>query len=417
MTREKWEVRTDKEWKLELKTQELLEQKEFEVIIKILSEFFKSNSGNIYLWEIYSEALINLNQLSKALLWLDRIIETNELWAKEQILRALYNRAYIYLLRNNFDEAIKSLEECFLEDVRYLEKVMKDPRFSVLLDLKKFQEIIQPSKEFKVNEYITLKLYGKKTVIYVCGEIYSTCHTAVLSIPTEDAEYLDYDSIDEFFHYIEPITSEKLDASITPDVEFWVHCSNIQAWADFNYDTRILQDYLAFGILKKLSDNEVKDALIIFREEIIKRLKSGWINILLFFLEENYISSYLNEDDLFSSLLNQEEALAMERIAKLTRLGYTLTTDIEESYLEGSRFRSKEHFHFSMEDGYVSTLEILLDYNNHFLIIDCLRRLPRLDKLHIFYSFKPRNLGYILQGLGFELFRHEEGLMGFKKHS
>jgi len=200
-------------------------------------------------------------------------------------------------------------------------------------------------------------------------------------------------------------------------VEFWVHCSNIQAWADFNYDTRILQDYLAFGILKKLTDNEVKDALIIFKEEIIKRLKSGWEHILFFFLEENYITSYLSEDDLFSSLLNQEEARAMKVIAKYTKFDYTLTADIEDFYNKHpSTFRTEGKLYFSIENSFVSGLEIQLNEYNQY-IINCLFKLPRLDQLYIFHSYIPKYLNLNLQDLGFELMKKTEELLIFHKHN
>jgi len=39
--------------------------------------------------------------------------------------------------------------------------------------------------------------------------------------------------------------------TITPEEEFWGHCSNLQTWVEHNYDTNILDDNLAFPLLKK----------------------------------------------------------------------------------------------------------------------------------------------------------------------
>ena len=53
-------------------------------------------------------------------------------------------------------------------------------------------------REFKVNEYISLKLEGNKTVIYVRGKRFYQCKFLLLNIPVDDVESLDeIESIDE----------------------------------------------------------------------------------------------------------------------------------------------------------------------------------------------------------------------------
>ncbi len=42
-------------------------------------------------------------------------------------------------------------------------------------------------KEFKVNEYITLKLEGIKTNIYVKGQLFNQCKFLLLNIPIENS--------------------------------------------------------------------------------------------------------------------------------------------------------------------------------------------------------------------------------------
>ena len=163
-------------------------------------------------------------------------------------------------------------------------------------------KIVGFSTEFEVNDYITLKLEGKSTVIYVDGEKFDQCKFLVLSIPVEKIQFLtDLMSIDE--------AAEVLDTSLewgddegelAPEVEFWAHCSNMQAWAEHNYDTRLLHRNLVFPLLKRLADVGDPIAERVFKEEIAKRLLSDHPSVVNFLLEEYYISDYLTQEELAS---------------------------------------------------------------------------------------------------------------------
>jgi len=120
-------------------------------------------------------------------------------------------------------------------------------------------------KEFKVNDYITLKLEDDKTFIYVMGERFNQCKYLFLNITVDEIAFLDeIESIDE--------AAEKLDDSlealehasakiqIPPEVEFWGHCSNLQVWAENDYDSRLLHSNLAFPLLKELVDRGAPQA-------------------------------------------------------------------------------------------------------------------------------------------------------------
>ena len=141
------------------------------------------------------------------------------------------------------------------------------------------------NKEFKVNDYITLKLewvgVGQEleTTIYVADKWFRQCKFLLLNIPVDEISSLDeIDSIDE--------AAAKLDRSqernkffrreISPEVEFWGHCSNLQMWMENNYDTRLLHSNLAFPLLKRLTDVGDPIAKRVFREEIAKRLGQGY---------------------------------------------------------------------------------------------------------------------------------------------
>ncbi len=80
-------------------------------------------------------------------------------------------------------------------------------------------------REFKVNEFLTLRLEDEQTIIYVRGQTFKQCAFLLLNIDVDEMSTFDeIDSIDE--------AAEKLDASleypykaytfnIPPEVEFW----------------------------------------------------------------------------------------------------------------------------------------------------------------------------------------------------
>lgn len=156
------------------------------------------------------------------------------------------------------------------------------------------------TKEFKVNKFLTLKLEETETIIYVKGKRFNQCKFLLLDVPLDKITSLDaIESIDE--------AAEKLDKSldppnrhkinkISPEVEFWGHCSNLQVWYEENYNTNLIHSNLAFPLLKKLI--EVGDSLAerVFKEEIAKRLSSKSQSTILFLLEEYYYSFLTPEE-------------------------------------------------------------------------------------------------------------------------
>lgn len=167
-------------------------------------------------------------------------------------------------------------------------------------------------KEFKINNYITLKLEEEiiieeegiketKTNIYVKGEEFRQCSFLLIEIPIEKITLLnDIESIDE--------AEERLDASLEDDdklfeykipaeTEFWGHCSNLQAWAENNYNTRLLHRSLAFPLLKRLTEVGDPRAKRVFNEEIAERFTSCYLPVIHFLLFGDYLD-YLSEEEL-----------------------------------------------------------------------------------------------------------------------
>ncbi|MFW9929455.1 MAG: hypothetical protein ACFFD1_08700, partial [Candidatus Thorarchaeota archaeon] len=101
---------------------------------------------------------------------------------------------------------------------------------------------------------MSLKLENHRTIIYVNNHPFRQCMYLLLNIPVEKIkEYDEIKSIDEAASKLNR-KMERNHNLIPPETEFWGHCSNIQAWADNNYDTRILHRNLAFPLLKALAD-------------------------------------------------------------------------------------------------------------------------------------------------------------------
>ena len=146
-------------------------------------------------------------------------------------------------------------------------------------------------KEFKINEYITLKLIGAQTEIYLDGIEFRQCKRLFINISIDDIDnYKNANSIDEITAYHNEQRDTILVPEITPEIEFWGHCSNLQAWAENNYDTRILHSNLAFPLLKKLTEIGDPIAKRVFKEEIVKRYSSGYPPVVEYLKARKYLN-------------------------------------------------------------------------------------------------------------------------------
>ncbi len=160
---------------------------------------------------------------------------------------------------------------------------------------------------FRVNKYIKLKLVGNRTNIYVNDQLFNQCKYLLLNISHSARKNLrEIESIDD--------AAERLDRSmegrdgiahhgIPPDTEFWGHCSNLQAFAENNYDTRILHRNMAFPLLKRLAEVGDPIAKEIFKQEVSKRFEGGYPTVIQYLIEGNYLR-YLSSMDLDNLLDN-----------------------------------------------------------------------------------------------------------------
>lgn len=145
-------------------------------------------------------------------------------------------------------------------------------------------------KEFEVNEYITLKLQEGKTNIYVKEKLFQQCKFLLVNIPLDEIRAFDeIQSIDEAVDTLDrSLERDQKETVLPPETEFWGHCSNMQVWAEHNYDTRLLHRSLAFPLLKELTEVGDSFAQQIFKEEIARRFLTGNKSVIIF------LKDYLN---------------------------------------------------------------------------------------------------------------------------
>ena len=154
-------------------------------------------------------------------------------------------------------------------------------------------------KEFKINERLKLKLVGGQTVIYVDEKPFHQCKYLLLNLTQKDFKNFEYiESIDEAFQIYNNMDKnhEKDRALIDPISEFIGHCSNLQAWYEYEYDLRILHSSLSIPLLKKLALLGDKKAIIRLKESISTRIASKNFNTIIFYLNEEYLALFSNEE-------------------------------------------------------------------------------------------------------------------------
>ncbi len=110
---------------------------------------------------------------------------------------------------------------------------------------------------FKINNSISLTLKDGNINILVKGEEFMTCKGIAINVPVmkldDVQDLISIDRLmDKYFQLHEELGIDTRE--ITPETEFMVHCSNLQAWAENGYDTNLLHYNLAFPLLKKLAE-------------------------------------------------------------------------------------------------------------------------------------------------------------------
>jgi hypothetical protein len=165
-------------------------------------------------------------------------------------------------------------------------------------------------KEFEISDLLKLKLENNKTIIYVndlkiiqCKYLLLNEFSFINETEEVDSNRLSIDTQSKNLnHSLELIDEDK--SEITPEVEFWAHSSNLQAWYEHSYNTQLLHSNLAFPLLRKLSQAGDSVAKQVFKQEILKRFREGNLTVMVFLIKEGYLDELGIEesDDLYQEL-------------------------------------------------------------------------------------------------------------------
>jgi len=104
--------------------------------------------------------------------------------------------------------------------------------------------------EFVINKFLSLRLEDGETNIYINNKLFRKCKFLLLNIPIEKVDsFNEIESIDEAADILgwREDGQEGVEYDIDSETEFWGHCSNLQSWYEYEYDTRLLHSNLAFS--------------------------------------------------------------------------------------------------------------------------------------------------------------------------
>ena len=130
---------------------------------------------------------------------------------------------------------------------------------------------------FVINDHLTVKRIDDTIQIYVDKKPFRHCKFLFIIDPLRNEHQEEVGSIDEAGHLYSNDLEEKVtpeDVGLTKDQEFWGHCSNLQTWAENNYDSRLLHSNIAFPLLRKLAEAGDKRAKRVYKDEIGMRFVS-----------------------------------------------------------------------------------------------------------------------------------------------
>lgn len=245
--------------------------------------------------------------------------------------------------------------------------------------------------EFRINDFITLKLEDDQTKIYILGKEFIQCKYLLMNIPVQDIElYNEIDSVDEAAEKLDKMLEsgnpEAFKIDIPPQVEFWGHCSNLQVWAEQEYDTRFIHSNLAFPLLKKLTEIGDLKAKKIFKDEIGKRFDKGSDSVKQFLALGGYMD-ILSREEMWSVMPNRSEVKTLRAIEREVRAEFKLCSDEAEFFTWGDK---PNQLAFSLKNGYVKKVDLFNFKNLSALkiekIFDMLGKLTVLKELYLSHN-------------------------------
>ncbi len=244
------------------------------------------------------------------------------------------SRAMMHIMDKDFNlyEGV-GVNDKFVRRVQFRE-ISKLNRFATEEELEAIIDVVLTSlihdsnmKMFVINKYLKLVLNYGSTKIFVNNRYFDHCKYLLLQIPIDNNEkYEDITSIDEASEILNNVLelNRPYKYHITPQEEFWGHCSNLQAWYEHNYDTRILHSNLAFPLLKRLVEAGDPLAKRVFKEEIVKRFIHGYLPVILYLLEGDYLKCFSQEEIrmILLELVEKEKFEIIALIEEVSKIKY-----------------------------------------------------------------------------------------------
>lgn len=234
-------------------------------------------------------------------------------------------------------------------------------------------------QKFEIDPFISLILKDNKTVIYVANEPFMICKYLLIINPHLDPRQMDIESIDE----ASEILSHKLESkekiynfSITPEEEFWGHCSNLQAWVELNYDVRIIHSNLAFSLMKKLLDAGDKRVKLLIKEEIARCLEEGkktYVNAII----KNRLLNIFKWSEMINLILCSEDAHAINKLNKT--ISNESNLQLMPTYIKDTQFR--DPFTFRVKERRV--IDLYLPGTDMYIFTEFPEIITTLEKLKI----------------------------------
>ncbi|MFX1446496.1 MAG: hypothetical protein ACFFHV_24145 [Promethearchaeota archaeon] len=248
-------------------------------------------------------------------------------------------------------------------------------------------------KEFRVNEYITLKLENGSTNVYIGGKYHTQFKLLMVKKPngkiepSHISESYD-DSAERLRKSLDPTKIPeilKCSEEIPPEVEFTTYCATLKNWADSDYKTDLLARNIAIPLLQKLTDVGDPLAKKIFKEEIAKRFNNGHLSFILYFIKSGYLALLTTTEERETIYYKNNEKLR-DLIADLLQGDYTSKTQafsILIRLIRAKDQKAKEILHEQILKAFNSgDLKLLDFFRDHYN----LRNLSNEEKQSVFYE-------------------------------
>jgi len=304
---------------------------------------------------------------------------------QQELMKDNLNQLYKIISVDQGDEVQEFLDVFNLKSMKVKESSidMEYYRNRIKLKNKKY-DIFPEEREFKINDFLKLKLIKGQTVIYVDEKPFHQCKFLLLNLTQKDFNKFDHiDSIDEAFEVYNKLDKkhEKQHDLIDPESEFIGHCSNLQVWYENDYDLRILHSSLSIPLLKKMAFLGDKKAIYRLKESIASRIASKNYNTILFYLNENYLRLFSNEEleVIFNEWLEQDVNFTL---MEKRRLWYPLLKElIERGIIRAKKIIKREISSYLIDNNFEAYRYLL---NQDYL------KLLNLKDLEELYEFVPK---------------------------